>query len=126
MKIYIFMLSLFKNSGKIRVKILIMSSGFYWVSVRNIEDRAKETFLFALNLSVFWEIYVYIYTCMHSMAFPGGSEVKNPPANAGDSGDLGSIPGLGRSSGEGHGNPLWYSCLENPMDKEDPGRLYSP
>ena len=37
--------------------------------------------------------------------------VKNPPANAGD---LGSIPGLGRSPGEGHGNPLQYSCLENP------------
>ena len=103
-----------------------MSSGFYWVSVRNIEDRAEETFLFALNLSVFWEIYVYIYTRMHSMAFPGGSEVKNPPANARDSGDLGSIPGLGRSSGEGHGNPLRYSCLENPMDREEPGRLYSP
>ena len=45
--------------------------------------------------------------------FPGGSVVKNPPANAGDA-DL--IPGLGRSSGEGNGNPLQYSCLENPMD----------
>ena len=40
--------------------------------------------------------------------------VKNLPANAGDTG---SIPGLGRSSGEGNGNPLQYSCLENPMDK---------
>ena len=40
--------------------------------------------------------------------------VKNPPANAGD---LGSIPGLGRSPGEGHGNPLQYSCLENPTDR---------
>ena len=43
-------------------------------------------------------------------------EVKNPPASAGDIRDVGSIPGLGRSSGEGHGNPLQYSCLENPMD----------
>ena len=43
--------------------------------------------------------------------------VKNPPANAGDLGDAGSIPGLGRSPGEGHGNPLQYSCLENPMDR---------
>ena len=47
--------------------------------------------------------------------FPGGSAVKNPPANVGD---MGLIPGLGRSSGEGNGNPLQYSCLENPMDRE--------
>ena len=40
--------------------------------------------------------------------------VKNPPAKAGDSRDLGSIPGLGRSPGGGHGNPLQYCCLENP------------
>ena len=43
--------------------------------------------------------------------------VKNPPANAGDMRDTGSIPELGRSPGEGKGNPLKYSCLENPMDK---------
>ena len=43
--------------------------------------------------------------------------VKNPPANAGDIRDTSSIPGSGRSPGEGHGNPLWYSCLENPMDR---------
>ena len=43
--------------------------------------------------------------------------VKNPPANAGDLRDAGSVPGLGRSPGEGRGNPLQYSCLENPMDR---------
>ena len=43
--------------------------------------------------------------------------VKNPPANAGDVRDTDSIPGSGRSPGEGHGNPLQYSCLENPMDR---------
>ena len=46
--------------------------------------------------------------------------VENLPANAGDNGDsgvLGSISGLGRSPGEGNGNPLQYSCLENPMDR---------
>ena len=43
--------------------------------------------------------------------------IKNLPANAGDARDVGSIPGLGRSSGEGNGNPLQYSCLGNPMDK---------
>ena len=43
-------------------------------------------------------------------------EVKNPLANAGDIRDAGSIPGSGRSPGGGHGNPLQYCCLENPMD----------
>ena len=43
--------------------------------------------------------------------------VKNLPANAGDKGDAGSMPGLGRSPGEGNGNPLWYSCLGNPIDR---------
>ena len=46
---------------------------------------------------------------------PGGSEGK---ASAYNAGDLTWIPGLGRSSGEGNGNPLQYSCLENPMDRE--------
>ena len=46
--------------------------------------------------------------------FPDGLVVKNTPANAGDTG---SIPGLGRATGEGNGNPLQYSCLENPMDR---------
>ena len=43
--------------------------------------------------------------------------VKNLPANIGDTGDVGSIPGLDRFPGEGNGNPLQYSCLENPMDR---------
>ena len=51
--------------------------------------------------------------------FPGGSEVKNPPDNAGDMRDTGSIPGSGRSPREGSGNPLQYSCLENPTDRGD-------
>ena len=49
-------------------------------------------------------------------------EVKNPPANADDKGDVGSIPGPGRSLGGRHGNPLQYSCLENPRT-EEPGRV---
>ena len=48
------------------------------------------------------------------MVFPGGSVVKNPPANAGDAG---SIPGWGRSPGEGNDNSLQFSCLENPINK---------
>ena len=43
--------------------------------------------------------------------------VKDPPASAGDARDAGSIPGLGRSPGEGNGNPLQHPCLENPMDR---------
>ena len=45
-------------------------------------------------------------------------EKKNLPANAGDVSDVGSIPGLGRSPGEGNGNPLQYTCLGNPMDRK--------
>ena len=50
-------------------------------------------------------------------SFPGGSVVKNPPANAEDAGDTGLIPGLGRPPGGENGNPFQYSCLENPMDR---------
>ena len=49
--------------------------------------------------------------------------VKNLPAKAGDIRDVGSIPGLGRSSGGGHGNPLRYCCLENRHETEEPGGL---
>ena len=53
--------------------------------------------------------------------FPGGSDGEESAYNAGK---LGLSPGLGRSPGEGHGNPLQYFCLENPMDRgEEPGRL---
>ena len=50
------------------------------------------------------------------MGFPGGSVVKDLPANRGDGGDLGLIPGSGSSSGVGNGNSLQYSSLENSMD----------
>ena len=49
--------------------------------------------------------------------FPGGASVKNPPGNAADIRDWGLSHGSGRSPGGGHGNPLQYSCLENPMDR---------
>ena len=57
------------------------------------------------------------FTGMHSLS-QVALVVKNPPTNARDIRDEGSIPGLGRSPGEGNGNPLQYSCLENPMDRE--------
>ena len=56
----------------------------------------------------------YKYYQNEFMGFPGGSDVQVSACNAGD---LGSIPRLGRSPGEGNGNTLQYSCLENPMDR---------
>ena len=61
---------------------------------------------------------VCVYVCVHThWASQGELVVKNPLANAGDPRDTGSIPGSGRSPGGGHGNPLEYSCLDNPMDR---------
>ena len=58
---------------------------------------------------------ILVYTSINcKLGFLGGSVVKNPPANAGD---VGLIPGLGRSLGKGNGNPPQYSCLGNPMDR---------
>ena len=54
---------------------------------------------------------------MYKMGFPGGAAVKNLPANAGDIRDTGLTTGSGRFPGGGYGNPLQYSCLENPMDR---------
>ena len=59
---------------------------------------------------------VYKYTYTH-MDFPGGSVVKNLPANAGTAGDPSSIPQLGKSPGGGNANPFQYSCWDNPMDR---------
>ena len=64
---------------------------------------------------------MFCANCLISWGFPGGSVVMNLPANAGD---LGSIPGWGRSLGEGNGNLLQYSCLGNPIDRSLAG--YSP
>ena len=70
-----------------------------------------------MNLLFNWKFYSIFVEIIHihknHPGFPGGSEVK---ASAYNAGDLGSIPGSGRSPGEGHGNPLQYSCLENPEE----------
>ena len=66
------------------------------------------------TLSNTWTFQSHITPCV---GFPGGTVVKNPSANAGDKRDPGLIPGLRRSLGGRHGNPLEYSCLENPMDR---------
>ena len=59
-------------------------------------------------------LYIVLMMSFEDRSFPGGSEGKASACNAGD---LGSIPESGRSPGEGNGNPLQYSCLENPMDR---------
>ena len=75
----------------------------------------------ALNLVNNFRNTEHLY-CFHTLkGFPGGSDGKESACNAGD---LGLIPGSGRSLGEGNGNPLQYFCLGNPMDKE-PGTLQS-
>ena len=56
-------------------------------------------------------------SCDSWQGLPRGSMVKNPLPHAGDAGNVGLIPGLGRSPGEGNGNPRWYSCLGNSMDR---------
>ena len=71
-------------------------------------------YLVPRNLPDFLEALKVLNDLTPIPGFPGGSVVKNPPASAGDSG---SITRLGRSPGEGNGNPLQYSCLGNPMDR---------
>ena len=61
--------------------------------------------------------YMCAHVCIWGDGFHVALVVKNPPAKAGDIRDLGLIPGSGRSPRRGHGNPLQYSCLENPMDR---------
>ena len=63
-----------------------------------------------------------IYACIYihwgrGQCFPGGTVVKNSPANAGDTEDAYLIPALRRCPGGGNGNPIQYACLENPMDR---------
>ena len=66
-----------------------------------------------------WTRWHDLATKQHGVLTQGALVVKNPPSNAEDVGDAGSIPGLGRffSPGKGNGNPLQYSCLENPVDR---------
>ena len=68
-----------------------------------INNNGKEYFL--------KKMYTHTHTHTHTHSFSGGSDSKESACNAGD---LGSISGLGRSPGGGHGNPLQYSCLEDP------------
>ena len=61
-------------------------------------------------------VCVCVCVCVYVCVFPGNTVVNSLPADSGDTGDMGSIPGSGSSLQEGDGNPLLYSCLGNPMD----------
>ena len=83
-------------------------------------------FIYFCSLYYNYVIYIYYINCtimlfLHNFVtyyfFPGGAVVKSSPANTGAARNTCSIPGLGRTPGGGHGNPLQYSCLENPMDR---------
>ena len=63
------------------------------------------------------EVPVFLAIIIFKLGFLGGSVVKNLPDNAGDARGMGSIPALGRSPGEGNGNPFQYPCLGNPRDR---------
>ena len=70
----------------------------------------KQIFFIIVNILCPGNIHMYL-------GFPGGVVVKNSPDKAGDTGDLGSTPGSGKSPGGGRGNPLQYSCLGNPLNR---------
>ena len=82
-------------------------------------------YFFPLSGEDLWKIFTFHFTIKAQlqfllplqMDFPGSSVVKNPPASAGDARYAGLICALGRSPRGGHGNPLQYSCLENPMNR---------
>ena len=71
-----------------------------------------------------WSMTISVHLVL-IMAAQVAPVVKNPPVNAGGAKDMGSIPGLGRSLRVGNGTPLQCSCLENSMDRKEPGRLQS-
>ena len=70
-----------------------------------------------MNMPINVHIFTFYINIFNTWTSQVALVVKNLSANAGDAKDSGSIPGSGRSPGEGHGNPLQYSCLENPMDR---------
>ena len=90
------------------------TEGFLYVSLLNpYNNSERQVLIFTRKGSFNWK--------WQNTQLKRASQVaqwaKSPPAHAGDTGDVGSIPGSGRSPGAGNGNPLQYSCLENPMDR---------
>ena len=99
-----------KDSGRGRRKVLEPHHNREAIPANQRKGFDGETSSLARSLPV-WE------PVLLTGGLPGGTRGKNPPASAGDLRAVGSIPGSERSAGEGHGNPLQYSCLEHPMDQ---------
>ena len=77
---------------------------------------AAKCLTYATLLPIFF-FNPFVFPPNEASSFPDGAVVKNPPTNTWERGEVGLIPGSGRSPGGGHGNPLSYSCLGNPMDR---------
>ena len=86
--------------------------------LRNDLKRIVSALLLIIIINIFVGIKIIVACSTFTRASQVALVVKNLPAKAGEVRDAGSIPGSGRSPREGHGNPLWYFCLENPMDRE--------
>ena len=99
------------SEQKVRV---VWGGTFLLRAYENLLMQALSKCLFMWSMVTLMISLVFYLKLSKSRGFPCDSVVKNPPA---DAGDLGSIPGLGRSPGEGNGNPLLDSCLENPVDR---------
>ena len=83
-------------------------------TIESSQNGSEDRYLYKMNIIMNNNFLMPKSRVIISTDFPGGSVVKNPPANAGD---VDSIPGFERSPGEGNGNPLHCSCLENPLDR---------
>ena len=93
----------------------VITTLFFWVWVSLVvKSEPRVNNFLGQSVILTHRVWDQITRCK---GFPGASVVKNPPANAGDARDVCSIPGSGRSPGEGNGNPLQYSCLGNPTDR---------
>ena len=89
-----------------------------WVFISSCELLSNTLIIQLFGLSWLWPLEAPLSWLLCLLTFPiSGSVVKNLSANAGATGDASSIPGSGRSLGEGNGNPLQYSCLENPVER---------
>ena len=97
---------------------LISLTSFYTAFLPTSPKDQLNQLLPVLQLQVF---FLYWLISINTYTYSGASQValvvKDPPTNAGNVRDAGSMPGSGRAPGGGHGNPLQYSCLENPMDR---------
>ena len=115
----------FTTEQLIVISISIKLGGNLILEVNKIQEACMGFITFCMIIwvvSLTCNIFSDISVSISIMNFPGGSVVTNLPDDTGDAKDAGSVPGLGRSSGVGNGNPLQYLCWENPRDRVLPDR----